>query len=278
MRALVLVVATVALSGCPACGTLYRDRDSVVVENNISYINDGNNQHRLDLYEPTDAVDDTPTVVFVHGGYWNSQDKNYYEFASGLYGNVGVALAREGMRVANINYRLFPEHDLNDMLSDVDAAVSFVRGRFPSAPLWLMGHSAGAHLAASAALLTEGPQTEVDGLVLLSGIFDIEGAVALDPDQGSEVFVPLFGDTPEERATGTVIDELAVTSLPTLFVIGSADYRTIIQDFDVLQEQLSDDDRVSFAVVDGAEHADIVLQIGGEEDEVTPSVVKRIVP
>ena len=43
-----------------------------------------------------------------------------------------------------------------------------------------MGHSAGAHLASAAVLLDDGPQTAVDGLVLVSGVYDIVQAIAVD--------------------------------------------------------------------------------------------------
>jgi acetyl esterase/lipase len=210
MRPLPVLAALIGVTstGCPACGNL-AIADDVTVEYNVAYIDDGDAHHTLDLYVPDGAVAPTPVVVFFHGGYWTSQDKQYFEAATGLYGNVGAALSREGFIVANSNYRLGPAASLNDMLNDVDAAADFVRRRFPDAPVYLSGHSAGAHLAASAALLTDGPQTPVDGLIVLSGLYDIETAFELEQkDVVDGSIVPVFGATAEARAAGTVIDEL----------------------------------------------------------------------
>ncbi len=266
-----VVVGT--LSGCPSLGTLYRDRDDVEYTGDVAYLDDGDPRHKLDLYEPRDAADDAPVVVFVHGGYWNAQDKQFWEFATGLYGNVGVALAREGVRVANVNYRLFPEVKLPGMLDDVAAAVGFVEERYDR-PVILMGHSAGAHLAAATALLPGGPQVDVAGLVLVSGVYDIESAANLDTEENrAEIFEPLFGETGEEQSEASVKPFFADGGLPVLFAAGTDDFQSVELDFGDLQESLADDDAVSFVTVDGADHAGTVLQIGGKDDVVAPAVL-----
>lgn len=266
-----LVLAT--STGCPACGNLSID-PNVVVEYNVAYVDDGDAAHTLDLYVPNGAENSTPVVVFFHGGYWTSQDKQFFEAATGLYGNVGAALSRDGFIVANSNYRLGPTASLDDMLNDVDAVADYVRERFPDAPVYLSGHSAGAHLAASAALLTDGPNTAVDGLILLSGLYDIETAFELEQqDVVDGSIIPVFGATTEARAGGTVIDELAASSVPAVFITGQADLPAALADLAVLKDDR--DPAVSrFVEVDGAEHADIVFQIGTEADAVTPAVVE----
>jgi acetyl esterase/lipase len=205
-RLLLLSLLASLATACPSLGTLFRDRGGVEFDGDVAYLDDGDPAHTLDLYAPADAeagAEDGPVVVvFVHGGYWNGQDKRFWEWFSGLYGNVGVALAREGFIVANIDYRLFPEVELPGMLDDVDAAVAFMGDRFPGSPVVLMGHSAGAHLASAAALLPEasgGPGADVDGLVLVSGVYDIANAVAVDSaDNRERILEPLFGDSADE--------------------------------------------------------------------------------
>ena len=133
-------------------------------------------------------------------------DKQYYETVTGLYGNVGVAFARHGVRVANCNYRLHPEVKILGMLDDVAAATDFIRERFPSAPIILMGHSAGAHLASAAVLLDSGPHVDVDALVLVSGVYDIKRAVDFDSEDNREKYLfPLFGRSGEEQGTASTL-------------------------------------------------------------------------
>lgn len=267
----VVLVVTAAAAGCPACGTVYADRDGIVVEADVAYIDDGNARHKLDLYLPATVDETAPVLVFFHGGYWVGQDKQYYEFASGLYGNVGVAFAREGFVVANCNYRLFPEAEIEEMLEDVDAAVAHVRERFPAAPIVLAGHSAGAHLAASAPLRADGPLTRVDGLALWSGLYEIESGMKHESEENiRDIFEPVFGTTPEERAVHSVRDALRDTSLPVIFVTGENDLGGILVDEAALKNDRDDSEFVNIA---GSDHADVVLQIAGDRDRVTPPVV-----
>jgi arylformamidase len=273
LKAAVLSVFTIVfLSACPSCDTVYGDTDDITVTSDLSYIDDGNDAHLLDVYEPVDAAADATVVLFFHGGYWIGQDKDYYEFALGLYGNVGVALARRGFRVANANYRLHPTTDVAGMMQDVDAAAALMRQRHPGARIVLMGHSAGAHLASAAALLPTGPRTPVDGLVLLSGILDIETAIENDTEENvTEALIPVFGSTPEARAAGSTRDDVIVSTVPTLLMTASADYPHVLKDADVVKAAATP--LVTFAQVPESGHADMVLQIGSDADAVTPAVV-----
>ena len=274
---LLVLPLLVATAGCPSLGTVYADRDGIEVEADIAYHEDGSSAHRLDLYQPTDANSDAPVLVFFHGGYWSGQDKQYFEFASGLYGNVGVALAREGARVANCNYRLFPEVKLAGMLNDVDTAVNSMRSRFPQAPIVLMGHSAGAHLVSAAPLLPVGPQTAVDAMILDSGIFDIENGIASDSEENRQsILLPLFGETAAAQRTASTVNLFAGSEIPTLIIAGSNDLPGIRADFARLSSELAARDNTAFLQVAGADHAGTVLQIGSVRDEVTPAMVAHL--
>jgi len=275
LRAVAVAAALVSLfaaTGCPALGSVYRDRDDVVVAGDIAYIDDGAAAHKLDLYSPRSANAAAPVIAFFHGGYWAGQDKQYYEFASGLYGNVGVAFARHGYRVANCNYRYFPEVKIDGMLEDIDAAVAFLRARFSGSPLIVMGHSAGAHLSTAAALLPTGPHTDVDAIVGLSGLYNIPRGIELDGGENDDILLPLFGDTEEEQATASTAPHIPGSPVPTMLVTGTDDLPGIILDWKELKELKGDDSDFAFAEVEG-DHAGIVLQIASEDDGVTPAVL-----
>ncbi|MFM7067317.1 MAG: alpha/beta hydrolase [Gammaproteobacteria bacterium] len=136
---------------------------------------DGNRQ-RLDVYRPAAAGEPRPVVVFVHGGSWRSGDKTLYRW-------LGKSLAGEGFVAVLVNYGLMPTVRFPDSAHDVAAAVAFVRahaaewGGDPSR-LTLMGHSAGAHLAALVTydgryLARHGLEPAlIQGFVGLSGPYD----------------------------------------------------------------------------------------------------------
>ena len=57
-------------------------------------------QH-LDLFVPR-GLASYPVVVFIHGGFWIHQSKDFFQPVVGLYRNVGIALARRGIATAVI--------------------------------------------------------------------------------------------------------------------------------------------------------------------------------
>jgi acetyl esterase/lipase len=287
LRQLAPAVVVLALAaGCASLGNYYWPRVGLLVEEDLAYVDDGHPGHELDLYLPEGAA--FPTVVFVHGGWWNSQDRRYYQPVVGLYGNLGVALARRGVAVANISYRLHPEVDLDGMLDDVAAAVAFVhreieqRGGDPES-LYLAGHSAGGHLVAllagSPADLTERgvDPAWLRGVVALSPPLQIASVYEHgDPVEVAKI-KPLFGEDPARMSLASPLEHLREGSLPLFVLVGERDLPGILVDFAALEEITARHTLdVGTAVVAGADHADIVLQVGGDEDQVTGRIVDFI--
>jgi len=141
------VAAALCLSSCAAL-QFQQARDQVRIEEDLVYQAGSRHPgHRLDLYLPR-HLERFPVVVFIHGGYWHSQDKNYFQAVTGLYGNVGLALAKQGIGAVVINYRLSPEVTIEGQLDDFAQAVRWTRERIGSyggqvESLFLAGHSAG---------------------------------------------------------------------------------------------------------------------------------------
>lgn len=117
-----------------------------------------------------------PLVVFIHGGYWRALDKREHSF-------VVPPLLDAGAVVANLNYDLCPDVTLDQMVESIAAAVRFCHAE---AAGWgadprhmvLIGHSAGAHLAAAmlqrrwpAAQL---PAGAIRAVAALTGIYEPE--------------------------------------------------------------------------------------------------------
>jgi len=132
-------------------------------------------RHRLDLYLPAGAAPAQPrkTLVFIHGGGWRRGTKDRYGF-------VGRAFARAGYVVVLVNYRLYPQVRFPAFVEDAARAVAWVRGhvrRYGGDPdqIYLMGHSAGAHIAAMLALdpsylrAAGVPRRAIGGMIGLAG-------------------------------------------------------------------------------------------------------------
>jgi acetyl esterase/lipase len=162
----------------------------------------------LDLYfaESTRAAPRTssPIVVFVHGGGWRQGDK-------APHATKGQRFAAAGFLFASVNYRLHPAVDVATQALDVAQAISWVARNaetYDADPtrVFVMGHSAGAHLAALVALdpsyleSARFPREHLRGVVLLDGGgYDLLDLRADAEGLAPELYRTVFGDDPETR-------------------------------------------------------------------------------
>ena len=141
-------------------------------------------RNTVDIY--TQGESSRGLLVFVHGGYWDEGDKSEYLFVANTF-------TERGYTVALVNYRLVPEVTFPAYVEDLARAITWLSTQEPyrELPLFLMGHSAGAHIAALVAfdesyLAEFGLSTEV-----------IEGFLGL---AGPYNFLPLGPDDDRSRA------------------------------------------------------------------------------
>ena len=131
----------------------------------------------LDVYVP-DGAWIRPTVVFWYGGIWTKGTKEQYRF-------VGAALANAGYVAILPDYRLYPSVRFPEFVDDGALAVKWARehaselGGDPRS-IFIMGHSAGAHLAAMLALderylkKVGGDTRWIRGWIALSAPYELE--------------------------------------------------------------------------------------------------------
>jgi acetyl esterase/lipase len=146
MKLFCILLAVTFLSGC----TRFDILNSLIPTNdyhltkNLAY---GNlpRQH-LDIYQPKNARPDARIVIFFYGGYWSGGKKEDYRF-------VGEALSSQGLIAVLPDYRIYPDVTFPAFVQDGALAVRWVHDnadRLGGDPqhIYLMGHSAGAHIAA----------------------------------------------------------------------------------------------------------------------------------
>jgi acetyl esterase/lipase len=102
-------------------------------------------RERLDVYAPRGARN-RPVVIFFYGGSWTQGSKADYRF-------VGAALAERGFVTVLPDYRLYPAVTFPAFCEDGARAIAWVEAHAPEfggdpERIVLMGHSAGAHIAA----------------------------------------------------------------------------------------------------------------------------------
>jgi acetyl esterase/lipase len=134
-------------------------------------------RQRLDVYAPRN-VQMRPVVVFWYGGTWKMGNKADYRF-------VGAALAERGFVAVVPDYRLFPQVTFPAFCEDGAHALAWVEQHaqeFGGDPhrIVLMGHSAGAQIAAFLAynhafVEKAGASAQaIVGLIGLSGPYELE--------------------------------------------------------------------------------------------------------
>ena len=145
----------------------------VQLEGDIPYAEPMNQRQMLDIYTPS-AGQNLPVVVWIHGGGWRAGDKTEM-------GSKPVAFTRKGMVFVAVNYRFVPNVTMDTIVKDIAKAVRWVhdhvgRRRGDRNRIFLMGHSAGAQLAAL--VCTDGRFLKAEGLSLSI----LKGCVAVDGD------------------------------------------------------------------------------------------------
>ena len=174
-RLFLIGLAALAFAACQPNEVMNRiDRDlGNDVASNIVF--DDATGLRLDVYTPH-AARNAPVIVFWAGGRWTTGTKEEYEF-------VGQRLASEGFVTVIPDYRKYPKVRFPAFMQDAANAVKWTKGniaRYGGAPdkLFVMGHSAGAHIAAMLALDPEYlkavgiDSTKLSGMIGLAGPYD----------------------------------------------------------------------------------------------------------
>lgn len=155
-------------------------------------------RQRLDLYRPR-ADARGPIVLFLHGGGWTSGSR-------GDHGFVGATLAARGFTVVIPDYRLYPEARFPDFVEDAALAYRWTAAHCEqdgaSRPIFIIGHSAGAHIGA---LLTYDPDYRArfaPRAVSPQGFIGLAGPYAFDPTTwpaSREIFAPAAGNPDRAR-------------------------------------------------------------------------------
>ena len=221
--------------------------DAYKTTDDVAY--EAGERHRLDIYQPDAPLPGHPVVVFFYGGEWKYGDR-------GDYGFMGGALASRGITVVIPDYRLYPPTPFPGFVEDGADAVAWTRahiGEYGGNPddLFVMGHSAGAYIAAMLALnpayLARDHMRSADlrGMIGLSGPYN---------------FLPITW--PELKPIFEVVPDLSVTqpityadgkNPPLLLMAGRADdtvnpwqntdalYKKVLADNGPASERLYDD-------------------------------------
>lgn len=174
----------------------------------------------LDVYVPRHALR-APVAVFFYGGGWNSGARASYRF-------VGAALAKAGIIAVIPDYTLYPQGKFPVFMRDAAHAVAWARAHASDwggdpAQLYLIGHSAGAHIAVLLALDAEYLQQVGGSTRWLRGVVGLSGPYDFLPFTDAYLN-DLFGP-PEQFARSQPIHYVRSDAPPLLLMHGLKDGR-----------------------------------------------------
>ena len=167
---------------------------AVITDLHIPYTDSGRRRHRLDDYRPKALRAPAPVVLQLHGGGWMIGHKRQQGRP------LLTHLAANGFVCVAANYRLSPKATIPDHIIDVKRAVAWVRaniGAYGGDPgfIAITGGSAGAHLAALAALTPNYPpwqpgfedaDTRLQACVPVYGVYDFTNRGGFFPKNSLE--------------------------------------------------------------------------------------------
>jgi arylformamidase len=167
--------------------TLLANAQAQEVKRNIPYAAPAHERQVLDVYSPPHA-NSLPVVFWIHGGGWQTGDKSDVQLKP-------QAFMDKGFVFVSTNYRLLPDVDMETIVRDVAKSVRWVHDHITEyggdpQRLLVMGHSAGAQLAAL--VCTDDRYLKAEGLSLAI----IKGCVPVD---GDTYDVPAIIETAETR-------------------------------------------------------------------------------
>src|SRR5437773_3327592 len=157
------------------------------VKLNIPYAEPAHERQVLDVYSPPHAKN-LPVVFWIHGGGWQTGDKSSVQIKP-------QAFMDKGFVFVSTNYRLLPSVDMATIVRDIAKSIRWVHDHIAEhggdpKRLFIMGHSAGAQLAAL--ICTDDRYLKSEGLSLAV----TKGCVPID---GDTYDVPAMIETGETR-------------------------------------------------------------------------------
>jgi acetyl esterase/lipase len=204
-----------ALSLTPGLASGLALRREIAVEASLRYA--AGDRRTLDVYRACSAPG-APIIVFFYGGSWQGGNKESYGF-------VAKALARRGFVMVVPDYRVFPEVRYPAFIEDGALVARFAREnamRFGGDParVFLMGHSAGAYLAAMLALDSRWLTAAGESQASIAGLIGLAGPYDFLPLR-DEVLKTIFGGA--DRRETQPIEYVSASAPPSFLATGALD-------------------------------------------------------
>lgn len=227
-------------------------------------------RQKLDIYAPVEkAKSPLPVLVFFHGGAWRDGEREGYGF-------LGRAFASRGYMTVIADYRKAPKVRFPGFVQDTASAIAWVYANIDKHGgnancMFLMGHSAGAHIAMMTALDPQWLAANnlkpdiIKGVIGLAGPYDF---LPLTTDS-SKIALGQWPDLTETQP----ITYARADAPPLLLLTGDKDTVVKPRNSKILSEKIAAlGGKQQLKVYPGVDHADIIMAIARPFREKAPVI------
>jgi arylformamidase len=210
-------------------------------------------RNRIDFLR---ARDKAPTLLFIHGGYWQTRAKEVFTI-------VAEGPMAHGINVALIGYTLAPEATLDEIVAEIHAGIDYLTGQLPALGaaddgIVVSGWSAGGHLTSMAL-----SHPKVRGGMAISGIYDLE------PIRHSYLDIKLRLDEAMSRRNSPMMQPGGPPK-PLSLVVGSAELPLLRkQTADFAGHRARYGLPVTYEEIPGADHFTILHEMMSPQGRIT---------
>jgi arylformamidase len=210
-------------------------------------------RNRIDFFK---AAETAPTLLFIHGGYWQTRAKETFAlFADGPMAH--------GINVALIGYSLAPDATLDEIVAEIHSGIDFLGRQWPALGgdgkgIVVSGWSAGGHLTATAL-----SHPLVRGGMAISGIYDLQ------PIRHSYLNVKLGLDEAASRRNSPIM-QAGGPMKPLSLVAGGAELPLLRkQTADFAGHRAKYGLPVTYEEIAGADHFSIMTEMASPAGRIT---------
>jgi acetyl esterase/lipase len=210
-------------------------------------------RNRIDFLKAADKV---PTLLFIHGGYWQTRAKEAFTV-------MAEGPMAHGINVALIGYTLAPDATLDQIVAEIYAGIDYLVGQLPSlgaadSGIVVSGWSAGGHLTAMAL-----SHPKVKAGLGISGIYDLE------PIRHSYLNAKLALDEPMSHRNSPLM-QAGGPMKPLSLVVGSGELMLLRkQTADFAAHRAQYGLPVTYEEIPGANHFTVMNEMMSPQGRIT---------
>jgi arylformamidase len=245
------------------------------VHKDIAYAQPKNARQTLDVFAPT-AGKNHPVVVWIHGGGWKAGDK------AGVQ-KKPQAFTDKGFVFVSTNYRFVPKVTVKEMTGDIAKAIRWVHdhakehGGDPNS-IFVMGHSAGAHLAALVCTDDRSLKAERLPLAILKGcvpvdtaVYDVKKQIDSSGPARAAMYSSVFGkDESSQKELSPITHVAKDRSIPPFLILHVADRRDSTAQSKLFAAKLKEAGvSARMVAAEGTTHGTINANLGKTGDKPT---------